>query len=110
MRRFNDTILNDSSITGDSTGETVELESIYGFSLQIRSDATSGGSGVLKVQVSNDGESWTELSSPTATITGGLTVQMLNIADTFYDKMRIFYDHTAGTVDSIVVVINGKGV
>ncbi len=110
MRKSNDIIFDDSTITADARGEEVELTFMYGLSLQIISNAAAGGSGVLKIEASNDdGATWTELASPTQAISGAASSSMIVIENAFYDKIRMFYDHTAGTVNSIQVVMNGKG-
>mgnify|MGYP000398003920 CR=1 FL=1 len=109
MREVNDTIFNGTSLTADARGEEVELKYLFGFSIQINSDATAGGSGTLKIEVTNDDETWVELSSPTTAISGPSSSAISIITDGYYNKMRIFYDHTSGTVDSISVILNGKG-
>lgn len=109
MRIMQDTIFSGTSVVAASTvGETVHLDSLYGYALQMTWDAVAGtGVGTIKVDISNDGLTFDELSSQT--INSDTDTVMVNTANVFYKYLRIRVTRASGTINSVSVIINAKG-
>jgi UDP-N-acetylglucosamine enolpyruvyl transferase len=110
MRIMQDTIFTGTAIVAASTsGESVHLDSLYGYSLQIFWNAVAGtGVGSIIVEASNDGITFTTVTSQA--IASDTNTVLANTADVFYKFMRIRVTRASGTIASVIVIINAKGV
>lgn len=108
MRIFNDTILDQSSVTSDKTSEVITLNFVQDIAIQIIWTSTSAA-GTFVVQCSNNNSNWVDLSSHTKTINNNNGNEMIVISDANYAYLRVFLDYTSGTVTTAKVIINGKG-
>lgn len=110
MRIMNDLIFSGTDIVAASTsGETVSLDFLYGYALQIAWDAVAGtGVGTIKVEASNDGLTFVELSSQA--VSSDTSTIMINTANAFYKYVRIRVTRASGTINSVSVRINAKGI
>lgn len=110
MRIMQDTVFTGTSIVAASTnGEVVHLDSLYGYALQISWDAVAGtGVGTIKVDISNDGLTFANLSSQV--VNSDADTIMVNTVDVFYKYLRIRVTRASGTINSASVIINAKGV
>lgn len=105
-----DTVFSGTSIVAASTvGENVHLDHLYGYALQLTWNAVAGtGVGTIKVDISNDGVTFDELSSQT--VNSDADTVMINTADVFYKYLRIRVTRASGTINSASVIINAKGI
>lgn len=109
MRTLNDQILNLSAVTADARSEAIDLTNIYGYSCQVVW-TSSTAAGTIKLEVSNDGATWTELTSPTQAILNNNGSVMFNVADCFYQQVRVLVDYTSGTIATVTAQFNAKGI
>ena len=125
MRINNDNIFTNQVVSGvgNYSSDNIWLGHIYGYSIQalVQASGSSGLSGTLKLEASNDFThpqnpmitNWTEVadSSTSVAITGvsGTTDIMWNVTDVFYSWARVNYTGTSG-VGVINARVNVKGV
>lgn len=91
----------------DQFSEAINTERLFGISFQCVTTGTVAA--VLKIQVSNnDGVSWSDLASPTVTIANAGN-QAITIPDFYYQYVRLWYDATSGTTNTVKVYFSSKG-
>jgi len=108
MRLFNDTILSESAATEDKTSEVVTLGFVQDIAIQIIWTSTTCAGSIL-TQVSNDGTNWVSLSTHTKTVNDNSGNEMVVISDANYAYVRVMFDFTSGSLTTLNVIINGKG-
>lgn len=70
MRIINDKIFDEEIVTNETkVSEAFEVEHIYGFSIQLVYSG-AGISGSFKLQASNDGENWDDVTNSEQVISG----------------------------------------
>lgn len=109
MRIFNDTIVDLTSVTASSNSEVVSLDFIYGFSAQIKWTSTTA-SATIKLQASNDNVSFVDIAGTTQTVNNNNGDLIVNLDNVFYKYFRAAITYTSGTVTTIKVIVNGKGI
>lgn len=82
--------------TGDGTA--VNIEDVKNFSAEV---SWSGGdgttAGTFKLQASNTGSFWDDITGATATVAAGSGNDMIYVPDSSYRYVRIVYTRTGGT-------------
>lgn len=102
---FNYKIVTDGSMTTDITSEVVDLSLANGYAIQAWFTGSPVGS--LKLEASNDGIQWTDISdSITAVSAAGTLIWKEDSA--MYDKVRAVYTFSSGS-GTLNIQINGKG-
>ena len=106
MRTFNYVLLPTTDMSGDINTNIVMLDSIVLLALQAHWTGTP--TGILKLQASNDGAIWSDITDSTVNVSGpGDT--LYNLSEMGYNRLRLVYTRTSGS-GSIRVVANGKGI
>lgn len=108
MRIFNDIIINEAAAEEDKTGEVVTLNFIQDLAFQIVWTSTTCA-GTIKIQCSNDQETWIDLATHNQTVNNNNGAVMISISDANYAFIRIFFDYTSGSLTTLNVRLNGKG-
>jgi hypothetical protein len=110
MRIMQDTVFTGTNIVAASTvGESVHLDHLYGYALQLTWDAVAGtGVGTIIIEISNDGVTFTTATSQA--IASDVGSIMTNTADVFYKYVRIRVTRASGTIASVTAIINAKGI
>lgn len=104
----NDVILDEATVTADVEGESIEIRNTHGVSFQVEWTSTTA-SATVDVEVSNDGSTWIKEGAQQV-INNNSGATMLIITDAYYRNVRVKVEHTSGTVDSVKVTINTKGI
>jgi hypothetical protein len=108
MRTINNTTLMSAGDMSQATLTSGVLDISSMFACCIQAQWTGAPVGVLKLQVSNDGILWEDLSGAFTNISGaGHTTY--NVVDMGYPKIRALYTKTSGT-GSLSMTANAKGV
>jgi hypothetical protein len=108
MRIFNDVIMLEAAATADKTSEVVVLNFVQDIAIQEVWTSTTCA-GTIVIQVSNDNLNWVSLSSLTKTVNDNNGNEMVVISDANYAYLRVFFDFTSGSLTTLKVIINGKG-
>ncbi len=119
MRHINDIILNEVTVTADKTSEVVTLNFIQDVAIQIVWSSTTCAGSIIP-QVSNDRINWVNLASITnsygvivsaitKTVNNNNGNEMVVLNDANYAYIRVFFDYTSGTLDSLQITLNAKG-
>ncbi len=99
-------IIEDGDMSADIESESLLLDQIYGFSFQ--AIYTGSPDGTLKLQASNDGETWDDVPSSSLIISAaGHT--LYNVTDVFYKYVRVYFEFSSGS-GSLNVYYFAKGV
>ena len=114
MRVANDTIIPDGSPTlgGDWTSESLPLEHIAMFSIQLEFDGTPSGAFILECSNDDDNKeptNWTLIEGSTQSISeaGDHT---WNVEDSAFNWVRVRWIYSAGTGTLNSARFNAKGV
>lgn len=108
FRVGNDILIDASDVsTTDVVSESIDVSNIYGLSVQAISTGTL--SGTVEIEVSNDGENFFALGSPTVTISNA-TNAGAQLTDMFYKFVRLRYSATSGSTNTLKVFITTKGI
>lgn len=109
FRTINDIILSGTSITSNTDGETVEITNIYGYSVQVSWTSTIASATVI-LEESNDGENWVAVVGMSQVISNDSDTVIMERSDVFTKYMRASLVYTSGTVDTLSIRINAKGI
>lgn len=109
FRVANDIIINETNLTtSDVTSEIIDCTNIYGLSIQVIATGTLAGQVVI--DVSNDKENWVELSTPSPVAVSNATNAVAQMPEMFYKWMRVRYEATSGTTNTLQVHFTSKGI
>ena len=109
MRILNDTIFTGALVVADVAGETINLDYIYGLTIQL-SWISATAAGTIKVQASNDENTWIDLTTHNQTVNNDSQDKMIEINNAYYKYIRVYVDWTSGSITAINAIINGKGI
>jgi len=108
MRFQNKKIFDESAVTSTINSVEVELNHIYGYSVQFIWTSTTA-SAIIKLQGSNDGTHWTNIVDATQVIADDNGNVLFNEADVFYQFFRGRLDFTSGSVTTLEATYQTKG-
>lgn len=106
FRVANDILLSESALGADKRTEILDMSNLYGLSAQVTYTGTYVG--VLKIEVSNDGINFAELSTPTTSLSAAGTY-VINLDNVFYKYARFFLDHSSGSATTLELWHCAKG-
>lgn len=108
FRVLRDKIL-DATVNGSTLlSEVVELDFVWGMAVSVAWSG-AGTAGTIKLQGSIDGVTWFDLPSLTTAVAGPGSV-LWNVADVFYNKVRISVEETNSADLAVTAWINAKGI
>lgn len=110
MRSNNDNILSLAiTDTDPHESESLDLFSIYGYSIHAKWTKTSGTlGGAVKIQVSNDNENWIDLPDSSVTILDADGEHLYNLDAQHYRRAKLVYTLTGGQA-TVNNYYNAKG-
>lgn len=107
FRNANDIAIDESNLTTtDVTSDIIDCTNLFGLSIQHIATGTIAGEVVI--EVSNDKENFTELASPSLTVSDAGT-DTGQLTDMHYRWARIKYKATSGSTNTLKVWFCGKG-
>lgn len=110
MARIAEDLILDTIINNETKlSVEVDLDSIFGYSMQANISGTSL-SGTISLEHSNDGKNWVEVPLSARAITGTGAIEMYNEVDTFYAYVRASIENTTSNDMKVQVFYKGKGV
>lgn len=108
FRIHNRQIFNGTVDNTTTTSDFEDISFIYGFSV-IATLAGAGATGTIKLEASNDGETWADISGTSQAIAGPGTYNQ-NLTDMFYKYVRLSVEETGGGPTTVTAQINTKGI
>jgi len=104
---YNYKIVTNASMAAIVTSPSVDLSKTDGYSVYAKwSGAAAAGS--IELQASLDDINFVTMSS-SGTVVAGPGEALWEITSAFYDKIRVVFTPTGGSVGTLNVQINGKG-
>lgn len=99
-------IVTDGDMSSNVTSNVVDLSITNGYAIQ--AVWTGSPEGNLKLQISNDEATWTDVAE-SVVATGGTSGSTVWLEPTaMYDKVRVVYEATSGS-GTLNIKMNGKG-
>lgn len=86
-----------TSLGASGNSSAGNISQVIGYSIQAVWSAGSTPVGVLKLQSSNDGSNWNDISGATANVSGDTGSAMFNVTDAYYNQVRLVYTRTSGS-------------
>lgn len=108
FRVLRDKILNDTVNNSTLLSEVVDLDFVWGMAVSVTWSG-AGTAGTIKLQGSIDGITWFDLPSLTTAVAGPGSV-LWNVADVFYNKVRVHVLETNAADLQVEAWINAKGI
>ena len=109
MKRFiNKTAIDSSAVTADENSATLDFAFMETWSAHIVWTSTTAAA-TIKIQESNDGTNWVDISGASQAISNNSGNTMLSSVDLGAQYLRVLVDHTSGTVTTLNVKVVGKG-
>lgn len=96
------------SLAGDLTSSAQQLESMYGYSVQVV--WTGAPVGTLSLQASLNGSDWSTVSGSSTSLSGAADSFLWNFQGAFYHYVRLNYVRTSGTGTITKALYFAKGV
>ncbi len=106
MKNINEFMLKDATLAAGGQSQAFDLSSCVLYSVQIKLVAT-GANGVVKLQKSNDGQTWFD-TGDSVNVANGTVTALWEKTDVSYRYARIDYTRTG--VYNAEVIIFAKGV
>lgn len=95
MRILNEVLISAGDMSGNLSA-VQRLDHVAGFAVQISWSGTSPV-GTFKLQGSNDGSTWTYLTSQTISVSGNSGSGLLNYADSMFQQVKAVYTASSGS-------------
>lgn len=108
FRVGNDILIDATDLsTTDVVSESVDVSNVYGMSIQAIATGTIAGD--VEIEVSNDGENFFALTSPTVAVSN-TTNAGAQLVDMFFKFVRLRYSATSGSTNTLKVYFTTKGI
>jgi hypothetical protein len=104
----NKTLFDVSAVTTDQTSDVQDMGFLYGYSVQFIWVSTTCVA-TFKMQASNDGTNWIDVTNGSQAIANNSGSVMLNLDAQYPAFVRGVIDMTSGTLTSALAVMNSKG-
>lgn len=104
---FNNHIVQDASMGATVTSESIPLNTIISFCVQIVWSAGSTPMGVTYLEASNDNTNWTQVTDSVLAVSGNTGSNMVNVEKSAYGYVRVVYLRSSGS-GILNVTVNGK--
>lgn len=108
MQSLNHIIETLGSKNASFNGKTIDMSRQFGYSCEVVVTAQSSLASTLKLQASNDGTNWADISTPSAVTMNANGNFIISITDYFFYYIRPVVTITAGSA-TFVVNHNSKG-
>ena len=105
MQSQNDVVTKIPAISASQNGMTLNVSRQWGYSAQfVVSNIVGSISAAAKIQASNDGENWEDISGATKTLNSA-SAQMINLNALTFNYIRSVVTYTSGTADIKIIEV-----
>ena len=108
MKVLEQNLIDAAAVVADEASSIMDITLLYGYSAQVSWTSTTAVA-TIKMQESNDGLTWSDVSGGSQAVASDSGSVMLNLPGRMAKWSRVLVDWTSGSVTTLKVDFYGKG-